>query len=223
MPDRQHLARFLSDAGLAAWFGGSLAGALGSTRAPAAFDAAAVGTHLVGASMLPRSKRQVALTASAVGTTAYARYLAGKATTDEQAQKQLQALQWAVPGLTGAVLATSARDSKPTLRSRARDARALAASAAAAALPAAKTALAAAAPTAERARDAAVPALKAARDQAVPALQSARDQAVPALQAAYEQAGPALQSAREQAKPLLKSAREAAAPAVSRAREALPV
>ncbi|MDX6284720.1 MAG: hypothetical protein QOG53_205 [Frankiales bacterium] len=161
MSDRNSLAHFMHDVGLAAWFGGSLMGAVGLNgatadlddprqRARAAnagwnrwtpFNAAAIGMHLIGGAQLLRANKgrvaaqrgvlgttglKLALTGGAMAATAYSRYLGRKinaagdvpiadatdplaATPPEvaNAQKQLKALQWAIPGLTGAVLASS--------------------------------------------------------------------------------------------------------------------
>lgn len=161
MSQRNTLAHFLHDAGLATWFGGSLMGAIGVNGAAADVDdprqrarvansgwsrwtpvnAAAIGAHLLGGAMLLKANKgrvttqkgvlantnvKLALTAGALGATAYARLLGQKmisagdvpvdggtepnaATPPEvaKAQKQLKALQWAIPGLTGAVLASS--------------------------------------------------------------------------------------------------------------------
>jgi hypothetical protein len=161
MSERNTLAHFLHDAGLAAWFGGSLMGAIGLNGAAAdvddprqrarvanagwgrwtPFNLAAIGAHLVGGAQLMRANKgrvvqqkgvlgntnlKLALTAGALGATAYSRILGQKvmnegdvpvaggteplpATPPEvaKAQKQLKALQWAIPGLTGAVLASS--------------------------------------------------------------------------------------------------------------------
>ncbi len=161
MQNRNTLAHFLHDAGLAAWFGGSLMGAIGVNGAAAdvddprqrarvanagwgrwtPFNAVAIGAHLVGGAQLLKANKgrvktqkgvlantntKLALTAGALGATAYARLLGQKvmnagdvpvaggteslpSTPPEvaKAQKQLKALQWAIPGLTGAVLASS--------------------------------------------------------------------------------------------------------------------
>jgi len=162
MADRNTLAHFLHDAGLAAWFGGTLMGAIGVNGAAADVDdprqrarvanagwarwtpvnAVAIGAHLFGgAQLLKENKGRVAtqqgvlantnvklgLTAAALGATAYSRVLGKKmlaagdvpvaggtspsATTPAdvaKAQKQLSALQWAIPALTGGILASSA-------------------------------------------------------------------------------------------------------------------
>ena len=161
MSERNTLAHALHDLGLAAWFGGSLMGAIGVNGAAAdvddprqrarvanagwarwtPFNAAAIGAHLIGGAQLLRANKgrvatqdgvmantnvKMALTAGALGATAYARVLGKKmqkagdvpvaggtnatATTPPEvakAQKQLNALQWAIPGLTGAILASS--------------------------------------------------------------------------------------------------------------------
>jgi hypothetical protein len=161
MSERNTLAHFLHDAGLAAWFGGSLMGAIGVNGAASDVDdprqrarvanagwgrwtpvnLVAIGAHLVGGAQLLKANKgrvatqkgvlgntnlKLALTAGALGATAYSRLLGQKvmnagdvpvaggteslpSTPPEvaKAQKQLKALQWAIPGLTGAVLASS--------------------------------------------------------------------------------------------------------------------
>ncbi len=161
MAQRNTLAHALHDIGLAAWFGGSLMGAIGVNGAAAdvddprqrarvanagwarwtPFNALAIGAHLVGGAQLLKANKgrvamqkgvlantntKLALTAGALGATAYARTLGKKMQaagdvpvaggTDSlpttppevaKAQKQLSALQWAIPGLTGAMLASS--------------------------------------------------------------------------------------------------------------------
>ncbi len=161
MAQRNTVAHFLHDVGLAAWFGGSLMGAIGVNGAAAdvddprqrarvanagwnrwtPFNALAIGAHLVGGAQLLKENKgrvatqkgvlantntKLALTAGALGATAYARMLGKKMSaagdvpvaggTDSlastppevaKAQKQLSALQWAIPGLTGAMLASS--------------------------------------------------------------------------------------------------------------------
>ena len=161
MADRNTLAHFLHDAGLAAWFGGTLMGAIGVNGAAADVDdprqrarvanagwarwtpvnAVAIGAHLIGgAQLLKENKGRVAtqqgvlantnvklvLTAAALAATAYSRVLGKKmqaqgdvpvaggtdslSTTPAEvakAQKQLSALQWAIPALTGGILASS--------------------------------------------------------------------------------------------------------------------
>ena len=162
MAQRNTLAHALHDIGLAAWFGGSLMGAIGVNGAAADVDdprqrarvanagwarwtpvnLAAIAAHLVGGAQLLKENKgrvaaqkgvlantttKLALTAGALGATAYARTLGQKmmnagdvpvaggtaptASTPPEvakAQKQLKALQWAIPGLTGAMLASSA-------------------------------------------------------------------------------------------------------------------
>ena len=161
MSERNTLAHALHDIGLAAWFGGSLMGAVGVNGAAADVDdprqrarvanagwarwtpvnMVAIGAHLVGGAQLLKANRgrvatqkgvlantnvKLALTAGALGATAYARVLGQRMLragdvpvaggTDSlpttppgvaKAQKQLSALQWAIPGLTGAMLASS--------------------------------------------------------------------------------------------------------------------
>ena len=162
MAQRNTLAHFLHDAGLAAWFGGTLMGAVGVNGAAADVDdprqrarvanagwarwtpvnAVAIAAHLVGgAQLLKENKARVAvqqgvlantnvkfaLTAAALGATGYSRVLGRKmqaagdvpvaGATDSlsttppavaKAQKQLSALQWAIPALTAGILASSA-------------------------------------------------------------------------------------------------------------------
>ncbi len=162
MAQRNTLAHFLHDAGLAVWLGGSLMGAVGVNGAAADVDdprqrarvanagwarwtpvnLVAIGAHLVGGFQLLKENRgrvatqqgvlantnaKLALTAAALGATGYARVLGQKminagdvpvaggtdpsqATPGEvaKAQKQLKALQWAIPALTTGILASSA-------------------------------------------------------------------------------------------------------------------
>jgi len=162
MSERNTLAHFLHDAGLAAWFGGSLMGAVGVNGAAADVDdprqrarvanagwsrwtpinALAIGAHLFGGAQLLKANKgrvqtqqgvlantnvKMGLTAAALGATGYARIAGQKmikagdvpvaggtaalpSTPPEvaKAQKQLKALQWAIPGLTGAIIASSA-------------------------------------------------------------------------------------------------------------------
>ena len=161
MTERNTLAHAMHDLGLAAWFGGSLMGAIGVNGAAAdvddprqrarvanagwarwtPFNAVAIGAHLIGGAQLLKANKgrvatqqgvlantnlKMALTAGALAATGYARVLGKKmqkagdvpvaggtnatATTPPEvakAQKQLNALQWAIPGLTGAMLASS--------------------------------------------------------------------------------------------------------------------
>ena len=163
---RHTLARTLHDVGLAAWFGGSLMGAVGLNGAAASLrnpdersssatvgwsrwapvSAAAIGAHLVGAVTLlrteaPRVRNQegvlrssiikTALTAGALGTTAWSGALnrkmaaagnvpvqgatePGAATPADVAatQKQLKAVQWLIPALTGGLVAATAWQSE---------------------------------------------------------------------------------------------------------------
>ena len=162
MAQRNTLAHFMHDAGLAAWFGGSLMGAVGVNGAAADVDdprqrarvanagwgrwtpvnALAIGAHLIGGAQLLKANKgrvltqkgvlantnaKFALTAAALGATGYARVLGQKMQaagdvpvaggTDSlpstppavaKAQKQLSALQWVIPALTGGILASSA-------------------------------------------------------------------------------------------------------------------
>lgn len=233
MSDRNTLAHFLHDAGLAVWFGGSLMGAVGVNGAAAdvqdpaqaarvanagwsrwtPVNAVAIGAHLVGGAQLLRANKgrvrvqkgvrsntgvKLALTASALGATAYSRMLGQKVIDagtipvggDVQpispevakAQKQLKALQWVIPGLTGAVLASSAlheEQQRPgqVLRGTLQGLPARAVSAAHAAGPALERAREAAVPTFERARDAATPALSKAAHSASSAYEKAVERA----------------------------------------------
>ena len=162
MPQSQFVARTLNDLGLAAWFGGSLMGAVGlneSASRQASNDQAAavasagwarwtplnlgaIASHLGGATMLLIGNRnrvvaqrgvatastvKLGLTVAALGVTAYARLL-GKRVEAQQtepaaggvaptpatssdvasAQRQLAVLQWAIPALTGGMIACDA-------------------------------------------------------------------------------------------------------------------
>ena len=163
---RYVLARTLHDAGLAAWFGGSLMGAVGLNGATASVgdpteraraatlgwsrwapvNAAAVGAHLIGATRLLAADRRriklqqgvgtgavakTALTAAAVGVTAYSGVLnrkmaragavpargatePGPGTPADVAstQRQLRLVQWAIPALTGGLVAVSALEAE---------------------------------------------------------------------------------------------------------------
>ena len=158
---RDTLSRSLHDAGLAAWFGGTLANAVALNPAAAQatsstdvgavantgwdrwtpVNAAAIGAHLVGSvGQLAGNKGRIAgqqgvgsmvlaktaLTAAALGTTAYARALgrevdqelrmpAASGTEPETgtppavaaAQRKLRVLQWAIPAMTGALVVVS--------------------------------------------------------------------------------------------------------------------
>ena len=162
MTERNTVLRSMHDLGLAAWFGGSLMGAVGlngaandvtdrTDRARIAsvgwgrwspVNAAAIGTHVIGAAgMLVANRNRVAaqegvgsmstaktaLTAAAIGATAYSGTLGAKvasagrvdaeggnipsaATPDDvaKAQQQLRLVQWVIPALTGALVVVSA-------------------------------------------------------------------------------------------------------------------
>jgi hypothetical protein len=158
---RDTISRSLHDLGLSAWFGGTLANAVGLNSAAAEggsstdrgavanagwdrwtpVNAAAIGLHLAGSigQLLANKERvggqqgvgsmaitKTALTAAALGVTAYSRSL-GKKVSQERAmpaasgtdpeigtppavaaaQRQLKVLQWAVPALTGALVVVS--------------------------------------------------------------------------------------------------------------------
>lgn len=159
---RNTVLRTAHDIGLAAWFGGSLMGAIGLNAAAGVVDdpqqrgrvanagwdrwtpvnGAAIGAHLLGAvGLLVANRDRVAnqegvaassvaktvLTGLALGVTAYSRVLGAKISkagdvhveagtqprpeTPEDvagAQRQLSMLQWAIPGVTGALIAVSA-------------------------------------------------------------------------------------------------------------------
>lgn len=168
MPSQRNtLARSLNDLGLAAWFGGSLMGAVGLNGASREvsdprertrvanegwgrwqpLNAAAVGAYLLGSTRLLRANRgrlvaqrgvgtlsglKTLLTVGALGATAYAGYMGRQVEAHEatdgggvpasdatepapqtppeaaEAQRRLRTLQWAVPALTGALLAVDA-------------------------------------------------------------------------------------------------------------------
>jgi CBS domain-containing protein len=157
------VARSLHDLGLAAWFGGSLMGAVGLNGAAAAVDQpeqrlrvanagwarwtpvnlAGIAAHVAGGSMLLVANKgrvagqrgvatatiaKTALTGLALAATGYSRALGAKlqrvgdapaegGTTPTEgtpdavarAQRQLDVLQWVIPGLTGATLVLNAQ------------------------------------------------------------------------------------------------------------------
>jgi hypothetical protein len=162
MNERNTVLRSLHDTGLAAWFGGSLMGAVGLNGAAAKVDdprerltvssvgwarwapvnLAAIGSHVIGAAgILVEERRRVAgqrgvgrmsavktaLTVAALGATAYSRRLGlqlqeaaavpveGVTEPSSQTPPPVQAVQrrqrvaqWAVPALTGMLIAVSA-------------------------------------------------------------------------------------------------------------------
>ncbi|MDQ1716530.1 MAG: hypothetical protein QOE71_1423 [Pseudonocardiales bacterium] len=159
---RNTVYRSMHDLGLAAWFGGTLANAVALNTAASVpskardrgqvanvgwdrwtpVNAAAIGTHLFGATGLLWANKQrlvgqegvasmatakTGLTLAALGVTAYSRLLGRRVSahadvpvesatapaentpTDvAKAQQQLRMLQWAVPGLSGALIVISA-------------------------------------------------------------------------------------------------------------------
>jgi hypothetical protein len=156
------VARTLHDVGLAAWFGGSLMGAVGLNGAAAAVDPAeqrlrvanagwarwtpvnlaGIAAHIAGGSMLLVANKgrlasqrgvaratiaKTALTGLALAATGYSRALgaklqqvgdapveggttptAGSPEEVAKVQRQLDVLQWVIPGLTGAALVLNA-------------------------------------------------------------------------------------------------------------------
>jgi hypothetical protein len=161
MTESNTVLRSMHDTGLAAWFGGSLMGAVGLNGAAAKVDnpterlevssagwdrwapvnAAAIGAHLAGAAgMLLAQRRDIplkglgrqsaaktALTAAALGATAYARVVGKKldnagrvpvegvteptaGTPDgvSSAQRQQKVAQWIVPLSTGVLMVMTA-------------------------------------------------------------------------------------------------------------------
>lgn len=162
MNERDTVLRSMHDAGLAAWFGGSLMGAIGLNGAAGKVDnprerlavssigwkrwapvnTAAIGAHLLGASGILANERgrlagqkgvatmsavKTGLTVAALGATAYSRKL-GKQLEEAKSvpvesvtepapetpapirsvQRREKVAQWAVPALTGALIAVSA-------------------------------------------------------------------------------------------------------------------
>jgi CBS domain-containing protein len=157
------VARSLHDLGLAAWFGGSLMGAVGLNGAAAAVDQpeqrlrvanagwarwtpvnlAGIAAHVAGGAVLLVANKgrvagqrgvatatitKTALTGLALAATGYSKALGAKlqrvgdapaeggttptaGTPDEvaRAQRQLNVLQWVIPGLTGATLVLNAQ------------------------------------------------------------------------------------------------------------------
>jgi CBS domain-containing protein len=163
MAEDSTVARSLHDLGLAAWFGGSLMGAVGLNGAAAAVDPAdqrlrvanagwarwtpvnlaGIAAHLAGGAVLLTANKgrlagqpgvatatiaKTALTGLALAATGYSRALGAKlqqvgdapvaggttptsGTSEEVAkvQRQLNVLQWVIPGLTGATLVLNAQ------------------------------------------------------------------------------------------------------------------
>src|SRR5918999_3472044 len=163
MPSTNTVARSLHDIGLAAWFGGSLMGAIGVNGAAAEAESpaerskvanagwarwtpvnlAAIAAYVAGGVALTGGNRgrvaaqagvgqasvlKTALSGAALLATGYSRVLGqkvmnagtppvqgatepGPATPEDvaAAQRQLKALQWAIPALTGALLVVNAR------------------------------------------------------------------------------------------------------------------
>ena len=159
---RTTVARSLHDLGVAAWFGGSLMGAIGVNGAAADVDdptqrarvanagwgrwtpvnLAAIGAHVLGGRQLVRANKgrvaaqqgvatnsavKTGLTVAALGATGYSRLLRQKVMSHgdvpvaggtaplpstpaevAKAQKQLKALQWVIPALTGGIIVSSA-------------------------------------------------------------------------------------------------------------------
>ena len=161
MSESQVLARSLHDVGLAAWFGGSLMGAVGLNESGARaadgeearvagegwatwtpVNLAAIAAHLAGGAMLTAGNKgriagqkgvaatsalKTALTLAALGATGVARVIGQRVISQPEAparagtepspgtppdvaaaQRQLRALQWAIPFLTGSMLVVNA-------------------------------------------------------------------------------------------------------------------
>lgn len=163
MSENSTMTRSMHDLGLAAWFGGSLMGAVGLNGATgqahdpqertrlsslgwarwAPVQVAAVGVHAIGGlGLIVDNKNRVAadagttantkvklwLTVAAAGVTLYSGVLGGKVKAMQEegaagatepspvadpklasAQKQLKALQWAIPALTGVLIVLGAQ------------------------------------------------------------------------------------------------------------------
>ncbi|MCE0488211.1 hypothetical protein [Ornithinimicrobium sediminis] len=163
MSSNSTMIRSMHDLGLAAWFGGSLMGAVGLNGATGQardpqertrlsslgwarwtpVQVAAVGIHTIGglgliadnkkrlaadAGTAANTKVKLGLTVAAAGVTLYSGVLGGKVarmqeegaegatepsrTADSElasAQKQLKALQWAIPALTGVLIVLAAQ------------------------------------------------------------------------------------------------------------------
>lgn len=159
MAQRNTVIRGLHDLGLAAWFGGSLMGAVGLNKAAeqeaerldesirisgagwdkwAPLNLAAIGAHLLGGAGLLGANRErvmhqkgvaastiakTAVTAAALGATAYSRMLGRRAEEAasetpggapsanselEDTSRKLRVAQWAVPALTGVLVVLNA-------------------------------------------------------------------------------------------------------------------
>jgi hypothetical protein len=163
MAETNTVARAMHEMGLAAWFGGSLMGAVGVNGAAAEVESpaerskvanagwarwtpvnlAAIAAYVAGGVVLTGGNRgrvaaqagvaqasvlKTALSGAALAATGYSRVLGqkvmnagtppvegatepGPATPDDVAgaQRQLKALQWVIPALTGALLVVNAR------------------------------------------------------------------------------------------------------------------
>lgn len=163
MAETNTVARSMHDIGLAAWFGGSLMGAIGVNGAASEVDEpsertrvanagwgrwtpvnlAAIAVHLIGGAIITSANKgrtvaqqgvgtattaKTAVTVAALAATAYSRILgqrimnAGDVPSEggtspseetppevERAQRQLNLLQWMIPGLTGTLLVMNAK------------------------------------------------------------------------------------------------------------------
>ena len=163
MAETNTAARSMHDLGLAAWFGGSLMGAIGLNGAAAQVDdpsqrtrvanagwarwtpvnLAGIAAYVIGGAIMTAGNKgrlvaqegvgrhtgwKTGLTLAALGATAYSRILgqrvmnAGDVPSEggtspseatppevERAQRQLNMLQWLIPGLTGTMLVLNAR------------------------------------------------------------------------------------------------------------------
>lgn len=284
MAQRNTLAHFLHDAGLAVWFGGTLAGAVAVNGAAADVDdprqrarvanagwarwtpvnAVAIGAHLVGGAQLLKANKgrvrhqkgvlantntKLALTGAALGATAYARVLGKKiqaagdvpvdgATTPRaetppevaKAQKQLAALQWAIPALTGGIFISSAlheEQQRPsevlrgTIKGLPDTLSHAAAVAGAAVVPAVASARAAATPVVKDAGERIADAAEHARDALSPVAKDAGGRLSVAAATAQAAIAPYAKEAGHRLSDVADSAKDAISPYADQARDAV--
>ena len=284
MAQRNTLAHFLHDAGLAVWFGGSLAGAVAVNGAAADVDdprqrarvasagwarwtpvnAAAIGMHLLGSAQLRKANKgrvatqqgvltntnvTFALTAAALGATGYARVLGKKiqaagdvpvngGTTPRaetppevaKAQKQLAALQWAIPALTGGILFTSSQQSEQqrpvqvlrgTVKGLPDTLSHAAAVTGAAIVPAAASARAALTPVVKDAGGRIADAATVARVAVTPYARDAGEKIIEAAANAREAVYPYAKDAGDRISDVATTAKDAVAPYANTARDAV--
>ncbi|MEW1957805.1 hypothetical protein [Kineococcus sp. NPDC059986] len=108
MGERQTVIRSLHDIGLAAWFGGSLFGAVGLNGASAAVGDPSDRTHVAALGWARWAPvNAAALAAHSVG--AIGLLSANRGRDVAAAMKKLKVLQWTIPALTGVLLVLTAQ------------------------------------------------------------------------------------------------------------------